>query len=163
MNLEKKLIVVLLGFIGLSSFGSAEILTSNTPTVKGNSLIVKVRSDGRISSEPTWPGKPVLLPFDNMYHGEPGCYLACYTRKKSMGLYHAGNGYYTVGMIRVPGAYDARYCLPRHLSRTAIKNGHLPKSYQSLCANSFKKACGGANSCVVGPDTGGFFGRKLKQ
>ncbi|RUR02812.1 hypothetical protein ELY11_00165 [Legionella septentrionalis] len=99
-----------------------------------------------------YPGmQQVLLPTDNTYKGNPGCYILCYTRHK--GLYPVSPGIYATGQIRVKGTYVGRLCRPHGYERKDISNETF---FKQLCKKKIP-TCRNL-ICWAGGDSGGWFG-----
>ena len=93
-----------------------------------------------------------LLPTDNTYGLNPGCYIICYSRDSQGSVYGIGNGMYVKGMIRVGGLYIKRIC---HPAGYIYKDISAESYFKNLCRKRIA-SCG--NSCWAGGDSGGWFG-----
>ncbi len=144
---------MLLASIGLCMITQA---FAAEPTGPNNTLLptpypVYVIKDAGVVNH-FYPGATqVLLPTDNTYTGNPGCYIACYSH--SPGLYMVSPTISVMGQIRVRGKYMIRICKPE-----GYQNMDISKSDQlkGLCAEKIK-GCSN-NLCWAGGDTGGWFG-----
>ena len=95
------------------------------------------------------PGfEPRRLPTANVYQGEPGCYMACYSHVAQGAVYSVGGDIYVMGQVRVPGQYEGRICRPTGASSSASQIAALCGRWISTCGDR----------CWGGGDTGGWFG-----
>lgn len=100
------------------------------------------------------PGmKKKILPTVNYHDENPGCYLACYSKRRENSVYGVGGGIFVMGQVRVSGYYKGRVCQPRGYEDQDVS---AAGEFKRLCAESFPKACG--QGCWAGGDTGGWFG-----
>lgn len=93
-----------------------------------------------------------VLPTNNDYKNNPGCYIACYSRDKSNGIYSVGDNIYVHGQVRVAGTYKGRMCVPTGYETKDIST---EDSFKVQCA---KISTCSNNQCWAGGDTGGWFG-----
>lgn len=96
-------------------------------------------------------GQPV--PTDSRFAGTPGCYVACYARREAGAAYSVGGGIFVHGLVRVPGRYEGRICLPTGHETADISVPTSP--FGAQCAAAIPSCRGG---CWAGGDTGGFLG-----
>jgi len=96
------------------------------------------------STTPKYGSEPIIIPTNNDYRHNPGCYMVCYHR--GAGLYSPNNDdVFVVGQVRIAGLYDKKgICQPLH-----------GKAYdESLCTQLFA-AC--QHECWAGGDSGGWY------
>ncbi len=94
-----------------------------------------------------------LLPTINLYKGNPGCYIACYSRQRENAIYSVGDNIYVLGQVRIAGKYNVRVCEPTNYAGKDISGD---ATFKAICTEKIE-ACKGAN-CWAGGDTGGWFG-----
>ena len=111
------------------------------------------RSGDAVVNHPMPGARAVRLPTRNLYRGQDGGYVACYSHREAGSAYPVGGDIYVVGQVRLRGAYDGRIFQPR---------GYRGKDISAL--PKFKQICGRAlkvchdDACWAGGDTGGWFG-----
>lgn len=111
-----------------------------------------VYTNGKIAINHPMPGfTKKLIPTNNAYTGNPGCYIACYSHIATQAIYAVGTNIYMIGQVRVPGTYVNRSCVPRNYQGQDISG---LSQFKELC-NTRIKAC---QDCWAGGDTGGWFG-----
>lgn len=93
------------------------------------------------------------LPTINLYKGNPGCYIACYSHQKENGIYSVGDNIYVLGQVRVAGKYNERVCEPTNY---AGKDISADATFKTICTEKIPSCVG--NHCWAGGDTGGWFG-----
>lgn len=93
-----------------------------------------------------------LLPTVNLYKGNSGCYIACYSEKKGNAIYSVSENIYVLGQVRIAGRYVNRLCVPTNFSGKDIRS---EAAFKTIC-NDKIATCEG--SCWAGGDTGGWFG-----
>jgi len=94
-----------------------------------------------------------ILPTRNLFKGNPGCYVACYSHQSAGAIYPVGLNLFVMGQMRVEGNYSGRICVP------ASDKGDISaaQNYKDLCTKTFPTACADGK-CWAGGDTGGWFG-----
>lgn len=97
------------------------------------------------STTPTYGSKPIIIPTNNAYRHNPGCYMLCYHRE--VGLYSPNNNdMFVVGQVRIAGLYDKKgICQPLH---------HQP--YDSALCVQYFSVCE-KNTCWADGDSGGWY------
>lgn len=95
----------------------------------------------------------MFLPTNNLYKGNPGCYIACYSYQKENAVYPVGDKIYVMGQVRVAGKYAGRVCEPTNFAGKDISGNDV---FKSIC-NEKIEVCKNAK-CWAGGDTGGWFG-----
>ena len=101
------------------------------------------------------PGfKKKLVPTNNKYKKNPGCYVVCFSH--GLGVYPVGGGISVVGQIRVPGVYDQdRTCVPQgYKGKDLTASSH----FRHLCDKNFQVCADTKEGCWADGDTGGWFG-----
>lgn len=146
-SLSKLLCVLtLISFITISFCTSLSALEPNKLLLPNP---FPVYTHGTVVVNHSYPGfKRKALPINNDFKKNPGCYMACYSHDQKNAIYAVSNDIFVLGMVRIPGQYSYRICMP---DASQSKNFPLP----DLC-NKYFKSCG--NNCWVGGETGGFFG-----
>lgn len=114
---------------------------------------VYVFADGGASRWPSGEAEECVLPTVNRFEGEPGGYVAVYSRDARGAVYSVGGGIYVVGQIRLRGTYDGRIFQPEGFEGRDIS---AAPELKALCNEVFG---GGAWDCWAGGDTGGWFDR----
>lgn len=109
--------------------------------------------ESSVVNSPTPGFEETVLPTANQFIGEPGCYVACYSRNPQQSVYSVGGGIHVMGQVRVPGSYDGKICRPQDYEQADIS---AEESFKQLCADNLPEVCEG-NSCWAGGDTGGWF------
>jgi hypothetical protein len=105
-----------------------------------------------VTNHPAQGFEKKVLPTNNDYKNNPGCYIACYSRDKSSGIYTLGDNIYVNGQVRVAGMYKGRMCVPTGYE---TKNISTEASFKVQCARI--STCSN-NQCWASGDTGGWFG-----
>lgn len=97
------------------------------------------------STMPKYGSQSIIIPTNNEYHHNPGCYMVCYHR--GAGLYSPGNDdVFVVGQVRISGLYDKKgICQPLR-----------GEPYDQALCMQFFEVCQG-NSCWAGGDSGGWY------
>jgi hypothetical protein len=95
-----------------------------------------------------------ILPTVNLFKGEPGCYVACYSHQENQSIYPVAEDIFVMGQVRVEGHYDKRICQPKGYESKDIS---AESTFKQLCENHLKQQCAQL-SCWAGGDTGGWFG-----
>jgi hypothetical protein len=93
-----------------------------------------------------------ILPTDNTYKGNPGCYIICYSHDENGSIYPISEHIFVMGQIRILGQYQQRICVPKGYEHSNIST---LKNFNKLCA--LKIASCQKNNCWTGGDTGGWF------
>jgi hypothetical protein len=129
---------------------SLHIKDTANPTILPNPF--PVYTDGRSVINHPYPGfTQKLLPTNNEYRKNPGCYVVCYSRQANGAIYSVGDNIFVKGQVRVPGVYANRMCVPIHYEG---KNISALSEFKNLC-NRKIKSC---QDCWAGGDSGGWFG-----
>lgn len=135
------------------------VSTSTFADVAGPNQIVlpesfPVYTDGTtVINHPEQGFTEKLLPTINLYKGNPGCYIACYSHQKENAIYSVGNNIYVLGQVRVAGKYNIRVCEPTNY---AGKDISADVTFKTICTEKIASCAGG--HCWAGGDTGGWFG-----
>ena len=97
------------------------------------------------STTPKYGSESIIIPTNNEYRHNPGCYMVCY--HPGSGLYAPNNdNHFVVGQVRIAGLYNKRgMCQPLH--------GELFD--KSLCAQFFS-VCQ-ENSCWADGNSGAWY------
>lgn len=137
----------------------ADVRTNGRPDSNPNRAILpadfKVYTRGTAVVNTPYPGfQQKILPTVNRFTGDPGCYIACYSRQQDNSIYPVGGGMYVMGQVRVPGSYESRICRPKGYEQADIS---AEPKFKQLCHVSLPNTCNG-DSCWAGGDTGGWFG-----
>lgn len=98
--------------------------------------------------------KEVTLPTVNAFKDKPGCYVACYSKDATHGVYPVDENIYVIGQMRVAGHYLNRICKPQNFKDKDIS---AEETFKKQCTEHFPKQCA-EHSCWAGGDTGGWFG-----
>ena len=93
------------------------------------------------------------LPTVNLYKGNPGCYIACYSQKKDNAIYAINDNTFALGQVRIAGRYSKGVCEPTNFSG---KNITQETAFRTICTDKIP-ACVGVN-CWAGGETGSWFG-----
>ncbi len=109
--------------------------------------------DNIVINHPAKGFEPRILPTNNEYLANPGCYIACYSHIANNSVYGVSDHIYVNGQIRVNGAYQNRICKPTGFEYSDIST---EQSFKDLC--NTKIATCNDRSCWAGGDTGGWFG-----
>jgi len=110
-------------------------------------------SEGRVVNNPVSGWTKRNLPTVSSFREYPGCYIACYSKKKEGAAYGVGGGIYTMGQLRVPGKYYGRVCHPTGYYDLDISASDI---FKDKCNTTFPQICD--QGCWAGGDTGGWFG-----
>ena len=94
-----------------------------------------------------------LLPTVNLYKGNPGCYIACYSQKKENAIYAINDNTFALGQVRIAGRYTKGMCEPTNFSGKSITQ---ETAFQTICKDKIP-TCVGVN-CWAGGETGAWFG-----
>lgn len=94
-----------------------------------------------------------LVPTSNSYEGMPGCYIACYAKNRTDGVYSIGDIASLIGQIRVKGRYQQDLCIPAGYEN---KDMRTTKEFKQKCTAEFPQQCKN-HSCWVGGETGNWF------
>ena len=92
------------------------------------------------------------IPTKNLYTGNDGCYVMCYSHSPVNAIYSVEGDIYTHGQLRVPGYYIGRICVPHGYEHKDISASPY---FKNLC-NQHIHSCN--KNCWAGGDTGGWFG-----
>lgn len=135
---------------------SMSLITTSLYAIEPNNILLPnpfpVYTNGNVVINHAYPGfVKKELPINNDYNKNPGCYMACYSHDGKNAVYAVSKNIFVLGMIRIPGKYSKRICIPDITPKQNYQNYPLP----TICNRSFK-SCG--NSCWVGGDTAGFYG-----
>ena len=101
-----------------------------------------------------------ILPVNNDYTGNPGCYLACYSHNPQA-VYSVTSTIFVEGMVRVEGSYNGTNCEPSSFKGIDIS---ASQKYKDLC-NAKLPSCrttqnATGEGCWAGGDTGEFVGAR---
>ncbi len=104
------------------------------------------------STAPKYGSEAIIIPTNNDYDHNPGCYIVCYRHQK--GLYSPTmKNIFVVGQVRISGLYNKQgICEPLHQEQLDISQ---EKQFSSLCSQYFS-ACK-KDSCWAGGDSGGWY------
>jgi hypothetical protein len=129
----------------IQSAANANMLPTNFP----------VYTNGTVVINHPYPGfTKVILPTNNDYKGQPGCYVACYSHSGTKGIYAVSKNIFMNGQVRVPGTYNMnRACIPTGYENKDIS---AEESFKTLCATKIRTCR--KDQCWAGGDTGGWFG-----
>lgn len=103
--------------------------------------------------EPGYEKKELRVVNKGYIKGEPGGYIACYSRNPEKGVYCVGDGIYVIGLIWMKGSYIGRIFIPDRYEGTDISTDAQLKQ---TCNVEFPPE--GGEDCWPGGDTGGFLG-----
>ena len=92
------------------------------------------------------------LPTINLFKGNPGCYLACYSHNPSAGIFPTGENTYLMGQVRVAGKYQGNTCEPMNFSGQDIRT---LATFKALCALQIQNCK--ENQCWADGETGLWF------
>lgn len=99
-------------------------------------------------------GNAKLIPVNNEYKENPGCYLACFSRNKSHhAVYHISDNIYMMGQFRVPGHYTNGFCLPKGYD---FKDVRKSNEFKERCEKVFPEKCQ-KGSCWANANTSYWF------
>ncbi|HET6344171.1 MAG TPA: hypothetical protein VFH51_04520 [Myxococcota bacterium] len=138
--------------------GAEAALSPSLEQIASNSILSSdftVYTDGHTVINQPGPGleeKP--FPTINDFTGNPGCYVACYSRNEAESVYAVASDVFVIGQIRVPGEYRRRVCQPRGLHDQDISAN---RDMKAKCSEALPDGCSD-DSCWTGGDTGGWFG-----
>ena len=127
----------------LNDFPTGQILQKH--------FLVYIRNS-QVANSPSPGALEYLLPTNNQYANNPGCYIACY--RKNKGVYSPSYGTYVVGQIRIQGLYNKQSNLCQPLMKEKFDFSHSEK-YNKLCNHDFP-ACE-KTQCWAGGDTIGWY------
>jgi hypothetical protein len=99
-----------------------------------------------------------LLPTINLYKGNPGCYIACYSRQKDNAIYSIGDNIYVLGQVRIAGKYNINRCEPTNF---AGKDISADATFKTICSEKIEACTGG--HCWADGETGAWFEAPLKK
>lgn len=94
-----------------------------------------------------------LIPTSNSFEGNPGCYIACYSKNNLHGIYPVDQKTYLVGQIRVKGNYQNAMCVPTGYTD---KDYRQAKEFKTQCEAEFPEACEN-QSCWISGQTADWF------
>ena len=103
--------------------------------------------------EPGYEKKELRVVNKGYIKGEPGGYIACYSRNPEKGVYCVGDGIYVIGLIWMKGSYIGRIFIPDGYKGKDISADAQLKQF---CNVEFPPE--GGEDCWPGGDTGGFLG-----
>lgn len=106
-----------------------------------------------LSTKPFKGGQEKIIPTNNEYREQPGCYLACYSKNPKEAAYHVIDDTYMMGQIRVKGRYTNGMCVPTGYES---KDARHSKDLMEQCEKAFPDKCTGA-SCWIETRTGNWF------
>ncbi|ABR64730.1 peptidase C1 [Sinorhizobium medicae] len=112
---------------------------------------VYVGADGGVSYMPGPQRQERTLPTINRYGGPDGGYVAVCSRVADHAVYSVGDGIYVVGQIRLQGAYEGRFFVPKGYGGKCIS---AAPDIKAICDQAFP---GSAPNWASG-DAGGWFG-----
>jgi hypothetical protein len=112
-----------------------------------------VYTNGSVTINNPAPGfDQKMLPTNNDYTANPGCYVACYSRTQESSVYAATRDIFVNGQVRVPGTYEGRICKPTGYEAADLsRESHFADVCAKISTCKDKK-------CWAGGDTGGWFG-----
>lgn len=93
------------------------------------------------------------FPTINLYKGNPGCYIACYSQQKENAIYALENNVYVLGQVRVAGRYNNALCVPTNFAGKDISADTV---FKTICTEKIPTCVGG--HCWANGYTGGWFG-----
>ena len=128
----------------LESQASTKILPDNYPVYTNGLTVINHPASGF---------SQLVLPTNNDYQGKIGCYIMCYSHDKLHSVYPIAKNIFVNGLIRVPGKYNHRICIPNGYEN---KDLSADASFNKLC--HIKIMTCNNNQCWAGGDTGGWFG-----
>lgn len=105
--------------------------------------------DYHASTSPQPGDRYVILPTNNYYLMNPGCYVLCLDPKQ--GVYETEHGYFVAGQFRIPGMYNKAKCVPNNF----ITHEKMPEEKLKSVCNELFEACHG--QCSIDYETGQWF------
>ncbi len=128
----------------LLCFASFSAVAEDATDLLPNPLPVYISGSTRVLT-PALGFTKKLLPIDNTYTGNPGCYIVCYSHDKDKSVYAVGGDVYVVGQIRVAGTKKFDSCEPQLAAGQVVST---VQAFKDLCNHTFSTACG--NQCWGG-------------
>jgi hypothetical protein len=149
--MNKKLSIVFGLLCLVSATAIADVLDANA-TLLPDTYVVYTNGT-TVINQPAEGFEEKQLPTVNLYKGNPGCYIACYSRHRENAVYPVGDNIYVLGQVRIAGKYAGRICEPTNFAGKDISGD---ATFKTICTEKIPSCVG--NDCWAGGDTGGWFG-----
>jgi hypothetical protein len=91
-----------------------------------------------------------IIPTNNEYREQPGCYLACVSKSSKDAAFHVLDNVYMMGQMRVKGRYMNGMCIPAGYESKDARNS---KELKDQCQKAFPEKCD-KGSCFIETRTG---------
>jgi hypothetical protein len=147
MKHSKIIIYLSLLIISVSAAAASRLLPNPYPVYTKDNVVVNHPAPEFIEK---------LLPVDNSYDQDPGCYIACYSHSPE-GVYPISSTIFVEGLVRVKGKYDFKTC-----NADDYQGSNAHQKLVDLCNHSIfnckKTELETGEGCWGSGETGGFLG-----